>query len=256
MFKSLLAFTALIGLVFGELPINVAVTTNAPTTTTAANVAPILNFSIINPENNQTCLLLQFAINMDITYEAYDEKNNTVNRTDTLAIPSDYNNATGVCDTNSNKFKLVFWNEWVLDIEYTLVGDKYSLTSMILNYNINTNWFPNATRNLTLTANAGSLSEFPSTKGSSYRCNSKTTVVLDSMVKFEISHYQGEPFYSNSQTNKDAKFHTAIDCPADQTGTSKLVPIIVGSALAFLVVLVLIAYLIGRQRHRTGYQSV
>jgi hypothetical protein len=68
------------------------------------------------------------------------ELSNKVNRTDTLAIPSDYNNATGVCDTNSNKFKLVFWNEWILDIEYTLVGDKYSLTSMILNYNINTNW--------------------------------------------------------------------------------------------------------------------
>jgi hypothetical protein len=68
--------------------------------------------------------------------------------------------------------------------------------------------FPNATQNYTKTANASSLSEFQSTKGSSYRCNSKTTVSLDANVKFDISHYQGEPFYSNGQTNKDVKFHT------------------------------------------------
>ena len=79
---------------------------------------------------------------------------------------------------------------------------------MILNYNINSLYFPNATRNYTTVANASSLSEFPASKGSSYRCNSKTTVQLDSNIKFEISHYQGEPFYTNGQTNKDAKFHT------------------------------------------------
>jgi lysosomal-associated membrane protein 1/2 len=48
---------------------------------------------------------------------------------------------------------------------------------------------------------------------------------------------------------------SAIDCPADDA--SDTVPIAVGAALAGLVVIVLIAYLIGRRRSRArGYQSV
>ena len=37
---------------------------------------------------------------------------------------------------------------------------------------------------------------------------------------------------------------------------SNLIPIIVGVCLALLVVIVLVAYLIGRRRNRNGYQSV
>ena len=48
----------------------------------------------------------------------------------------------------------------------------------------------------------------------------------------------------------------AVECAADTTGTSKLVPIIVGSALALLVIMVLVAYIIGRRKHRPGYQQV
>jgi len=50
-------------------------------------------------------------------------------------------------------------------------------------------------------------------------------------------------------------FFVAIDCPADDS--SDVVPIAVGAALAGLVVIVLLAYLIGRRRARArGYQSV
>ena len=37
---------------------------------------------------------------------------------------------------------------------------------------------------------------------------------------------------------------------------SNLIPIIVGVCLALLVVIILVAYLIGRRRNRNGYQSV
>ena len=47
-----------------------------------------------------------------------------------------------------------------------------------------------------------------------------------------------------------------VECPAD-TNTNSLVPIAVGAALAGLVVIVLIAYLIGRKRSRqSGYEQV
>jgi lysosomal-associated membrane protein 1/2 len=46
----------------------------------------------------------------------------------------------------------------------------------------------------------------------------------------------------------------SVRCKADEV--SQLVPIIVGAVLAGLIVVVLIAYLIGRRRSRRGYESV
>ena len=45
------------------------------------------------------------------------------------------------------------------------------------------------------------------------------------------------------------------ECSTDAK-TNSIVPIAVGAALAGLVVIVLIAYLIGRRRNRKGYESV
>ena len=45
-------------------------------------------------------------------------------------------------------------------------------------------------------------------------------------------------------------------CTMDYIRNSNLIPIIVGICLAVLVVVVLVAYLIGRRRNRNGYQSV
>jgi len=87
----------------------------------------------------------------------------------------------------------------------------------------------------------------------SYKCNSLTSVMLSDKVSLELKNYQGEAFIKDSKTTD---FDTAIECPADISNTSKLVPIVVGSALAVLVVLVLIAYIIGRRKHRPGYQQV
>ena len=50
-------------------------------------------------------------------------------------------------------------------------------------------------------------------------------------------------------------FTDPTQCSADEK-TNSIVPIAVGAALAGLVVIVLIAYLIGRRRNRKGYESV
>lgn len=49
-------------------------------------------------------------------------------------------------------------------------------------------------------------------------------------------------------------FFSAVHCTADNI--SDVVPIAVGCALAGLVVIVLIAYLVGRRRRSGAYQSV
>ena len=53
-------------------------------------------------------------------------------------------------------------------------------------------------------------------------------------------------------------FTLALVCPAKDNSkkTSSVVPIAVGGALAGLIVIVLVAYLIGRRRGSRGYQKV
>lgn len=46
----------------------------------------------------------------------------------------------------------------------------------------------------------------------------------------------------------------AEECRVDQE--NMLIPIIVGAALAGLVLIILIAYLIGRKRTHAGYQTI
>jgi lysosomal-associated membrane protein 1/2 len=240
-------------------------TTEPPTTPKTTPVEPVttpapydpsnpsvLNFTVPPGQPEKTCLALEFAVMMNIQYRA-EKDGKQSNETLKVALPKDVNNYNGTCQTNLNTFVLQFWNQWTLDMAYSLVDKKYELSSVSLTYNVNKTWFPNAIDEGLRTVNISNLHEFQANKGSSYKCKSKTTLALGTDVSFDITNYHAEPFFDE---NKYKGFDIAVDCPADTEGTSKLVPIIVGSALAFLIVLVLIAYLIGRRRHRSGYQTV
>lgn len=50
-------------------------------------------------------------------------------------------------------------------------------------------------------------------------------------------------------------FLTAEECSAD-SDLNFLIPVAVGVALGFLIIVVFISYMIGRRKSRTGYQSV
>lgn len=96
-----------------------------------------------------------------------------------------------------------------------------------------------------------SLAEFSVSEGKSYLCKAEQKVKLNDTY-LHTWQLQYEAFRSKS----DHKFASAEDCAADQK-TSDIVPIAVGCALAALVVIVLVAYLIGRKRSaRQGYQTV
>jgi len=60
-----------------------------------------------------------------------------------------------------------------------------------------------------------------------------------------------------SFSNSSGVFDDANDCAMDES-TNKIVPIVVGAALAGLVIVVLIAYLIGRFRNRkqSSYEAL
>ncbi len=160
---------------------------------------------------------------------------------------------------------------------YTLVSKAYyTLNTVNLVYVITEQQFPNVSKALLGPGSVSktNLTEFSANKGNSYKCFADTLIKLNDLVTVDVSNYMAQPFLTEKNQNLDTgsynihyllnyiqsfKFQIyklAFDCPADTTGTSKLVPIIVGSALAVLVILVLVAYIIGRRKHRPGYVQV
>ena len=190
----------------------------------------------------------------------------------------------GDCDAKYNQLTVKTADGWTLIFNYTLDStddSKYQLSRLQLDYDVTNALFPNVSGDYVGPKSAvlTNLTEFATKIGNSYKCSAQTTIMLDSRVSFDISNYQGEPFIPKDK--KDKNFDTglftlffssslsrfasledfsacflAVECPADSTATSKLVPIIVGSTLAVLVILVLVAYIIGRRKHRPGYQQV
>ncbi|GIY64774.1 uncharacterized protein CDAR_303021 [Caerostris darwini] len=87
--------------------------------------------------------------------------------------------------------------------------------------------------------------------GNSYQCRSTDTVKMGN-ASMEILHIHIQAF----GTADEDGFNTAEECEADDT-ISDIIPIAVACALASLIIIVLIAYLVGRRRrNQKGYTSV
>lgn len=88
-----------------------------------------------------------------------------------------------------------------------------------------------------------------------YTCNSTETVYSNNTgdnVFITLSFMRLEAFANKTS---DVFGSDAVVC-GDDSKVSNLVPIIVGACLAALILIVLIAYLIGRKHSRRGYESV
>lgn len=76
------------------------------------------------------------------------------------------------------------------------------------------------------------------------------------IFKVLISCFCSVAFLTNSLSLLSVcSFLTAEDCSAD-SDLNFLIPVAVGVALGFLIIVVFISYMIGRRKSRTGYQSV
>lgn len=101
---------------------------------------------------------------------------------------------------------------------------------------------------------------FVSPRDNSYKCITKTKIenVLTNdnvtITSIDLENLQVQPFYD--ATRRFDGYNDATFCKADLEKNSNLIPIVVGACLAVLIVVVLLAYLIGRRRSRPGYQTV
>jgi lysosomal-associated membrane protein 1/2 len=235
-------------------------TTTSTTTVAPTTTAPIITTPSPTPKpsiglwnwtdasTNQTCVMVQMAIQLEFNYTANDGslKNTTHN------VPYDvHQKIEGTCgnDTQSITVQTGFCN---FTIEFTKENDKFELSSVL--FSIDTTGLPDS-KNETVTI-SHKKNEFVTPLARSYYCTKQQTLSanetspVSSTAKIIMSHVQLEAFHI-----KTKEFSAAKDC--DSSDSTDVVPIAVGISLAALVVVVLIAYLVARRRSAArGYMSM
>ncbi|KAI9544943.1 hypothetical protein NQZ68_040515 [Dissostichus eleginoides] len=234
-----------------DAPITNSTTTDAPVTNSTTTDAPPTNSTTIAPPptptptptlpapttgkymlqpdvNSTACLLANFGLRFKIKDEEMNfEPNGTA--------------VTGKCEVNSSELVLT---SSTVTIKFTFTNDTKKFRLHALNVTGKTSSgveFSVANTNLSL---------WEAAVGSSYMCNKEQNYTISADLSIYTFELRVQPL-----AVKKGIFGTAEECFLD-SDLSFLVPIAVGVALSFLIILVLISYLIGRRKSRTGYQSV
>lgn len=229
-----------------------------PPTTTPVPEPDIGSWAYTNATTNQTCVLAQMAVQLNVTYlDAADKPVHVL-----YDVPKDARVINGSCDADS-QFLLLSWNPvsvaqntLKVSFAYNKTEHEFALAGLSFVLTVFGDQFPNAKANQTLTL-VNNQTLFKTPLDMSYHCNraqmlNLTTVELPTAsATVTMSKLQFEAFHSKH----NAKFSIAKDC--DAIDTPDIVPIAVGCALILLIVIVLIAYLVGRRSTRSrGYLSM
>lgn len=220
--------------------------TTAGTTTTAAPAptppgTPERGTYSVNNRNGTVCLLAQMGLQLNVSYFSLS-LNKTIQ--ELVNLTPNLTRSSGSCEASRASLVLTQEGSSTLNFTFTLnsTSNKYHLSGITLLANL-----PDATA--PFSAGNTSLDYQRSTLGRSYMCNAEQTLVVATTFSLNTFRLQVQPF--EVTTNQ---FATAEECQMDQD--QMLIPIIVGAALAGLVLIVLIAYLIGRRRSHAGYQTI
>ncbi|KAJ8410510.1 hypothetical protein AAFF_G00194140 [Aldrovandia affinis] len=221
-------------------------TTTAPKTSTMTT-APV-PASPGNPERgnypvtnrNVTCLLARMGLQLNLTYTS-SPLNTTVQQI--VNLNPNHTTNTGSCDQNSATL-------WLME-ERTNLSFSFVLNSTTNKYHLSGISFSAVWPDMSerFSANNGSLDYLHGTLGRSYMCSAEQTLFVLTSFSINTFELQVQPFGVNGD-----QFGAAEECQLDED--NMLIPIIVGAALAGLVLIVLIAYLIGRKRSHAGYQTI
>ncbi|KAL6117490.1 lamp2 [Pungitius sinensis] len=227
-----------------DMPVTTAAPTTRPTT-----AAPVTNSSTAPPptttptptlptpatgrynvkpdENSTACLMADFGLRIGFkTVEMNFEPNGTT--------------SSGSCGVNSSQLVLV---SNAVTITLTFLNDTKKFHLHALNVTGKTSSgvaFSEANTNLSL---------WEAAVGSSYMCNKEQNYTITEALTLYTFDLRVQPFGV-----KKGVFSTAHECSLDDT--SILIPIIVGAALAGLILIVVIAYVIGRRKTYVGYQTL
>uniref|UniRef100_A0A3Q0TAP7 Lysosomal associated membrane protein 1b n=1 Tax=Amphilophus citrinellus TaxID=61819 RepID=A0A3Q0TAP7_AMPCI len=175
-------------------------------------------------KNGTICLMAYMGLQLNISYNSISQKKVVQ---DVVNIQPGLTNSSGSCDSDNASLELTT-NKTNLTFVFTLVSLSYLFFLSFSN---------------------SSLDYLRGTLGYSYFCREEQTLNVTRNLSINTFQLQVQPFGVSGD-----KFGAAEECQLDED--DMLIPIIVGAALAGLVLIVLFAYLIGRKRSHAGYQSI
>uniref|UniRef100_H2MBF1 Lysosome-associated membrane glycoprotein 1 n=1 Tax=Oryzias latipes TaxID=8090 RepID=H2MBF1_ORYLA len=180
--------------------------------------------------NGTVCLLAYMGLQLNISFNSVSE-NKTFQEVVNVVPKS--TNVSGLCDSKKAVLQL------------TADGQIKNLTfvfTLVRSASICSFYGPFLVKNSSLDYLRGSL-------GYSYMCRQEQTLTVTKELSINTFQVQVQPFGLTGE-----QFGAAEECQLDED--AMLIPIVVGAALAGLVIIVLVAYLIGRKRSHAGYQTI
>ncbi|XP_029967383.1 lysosome-associated membrane glycoprotein 1-like [Salarias fasciatus] len=196
----------------------------------------------VSGSNGTVCLLAYMGLQLNITVNL-GSQNKSVQ--DVMNINPNLTKSSGSCEpdravlqlnTDSDRTNLSF--VFVLNT----TSNKYHLGEVSVTAAVPDMTEPFSARNVSLDYLHGNL-------GHSYMCRQEQRLAVTSGFSVNAFQMQVQPFGV-----VENQFGAAEECQLDED--DMLIPIIVGGALAGLVLVVLLAYLIGRKRSHAGYQTI
>ncbi|XP_067455794.1 lysosome-associated membrane glycoprotein 2 isoform X3 [Thunnus thynnus] len=216
------------------VPVTNSTSPAPPPTTTPTPTLPSPTtgkYSIKPDENSTACLLADFGLRIGFKQgDKYQEMNLDPNGTV----------ASGSCGVNSSELVLVSNS---MTIMFTFANDTKKFRLHALNVTAK------PSSGVVFSEVNSNLSLWEAAVGSSYMCNKEQNYTITNLLTIFTFDLQIQPFGV-----KKGVFSTAHECSLDDT--SILIPIIVGAALAGLILIVVIAYVIGRRKTYVGYQTL
>nr|QBG05441.1 lysosomal-associated membrane protein 2 [Ctenopharyngodon idella] len=214
--------------------------TTAPTLppTTAPIPKPTVGNYSVKSDNVTICLLA----NMGLQFSFKISGNASV-QTLNLDPSPNVMEVSGTCGGGGNDSSLVLKSkEITVHFFFTNVSDKFRLHALAFSVDFgNGSTFSESNNNLSL---------WEASVGSSYMCKKELSYNITDKLTINTFELQVQPFAVQKNM-----FSTAEDCKADEPDNF-IVPIAVGVALAVLIIIVLLAYVIGRKRSQTsGYEQ-
>ncbi|XP_066571182.1 lysosome-associated membrane glycoprotein 2 isoform X2 [Amia ocellicauda] len=210
-------------------------TTAAPTTTPPPLPNPETHTYNVSNANNSVCLMATMGMRVSYNYHGKEFQIN---------IEPNRTTAGGKCaESNVSSLTLNDSNGVVINFTFIKSDSKnFFLQEVSVQIKVDVSETFKQTNN--------TLRYWEASLGSSYMCNKMQAYPITANLSLTALDLRVQPFNLEND-----KYATAEECFLD-SDLSFLVPIAVGVALGFLIILVLISYLIGRRKSRTGYQSV
>ncbi|KAB5576900.1 hypothetical protein PHYPO_G00203830 [Pangasianodon hypophthalmus] len=221
-----------------SLSSDVLSTTSAPTPPSPPSVPERGSYNVTN--NGTACLLARMGLQLNITYTSRSQGKAVQ---DIINLQPEVTNSSGSCNADTATLKLMEENTTLTFFFFlNSTTNKYHLNGLALSINL-----PDMSQPL-IVSNT-SLDYLQGTLGYSYMCRQELILTVGQNFSLNTFHLQVQPFGVNGN-----EFGAAEECGLDKD--DMLIPIAVGAALAGLVLVVLLAYLIGRRRSHAGYQTI